>query len=88
MKHQTGVGRPRKERPDSLYGRLGARVHELRVARGLTSQELAKAAGVSFGLVLKVEAGHASIQLGTVLAIAEALTVPPSKLLKGLEGWQ
>lgn len=80
-------GKPRLPRPDSLSGRLGARVEQIRKQAGLTSTQLAAAAGISSGSVQQLERGSVSPKLDTVAAIAGALGVTAGKLLKGVEGW-
>lgn len=80
-------GKPRLPRPDSLSGRLGSRVELLRKRAGLTSTQLAAAAGISSGSVQQLERGSVSPKLDTVAAIAGALGVSPAKLLRGVDGW-
>ncbi|MGH3719276.1 MAG: helix-turn-helix domain-containing protein [Pseudonocardiaceae bacterium] len=53
----------------------GARVVELRKARGLTQVALARGAGVSVGLLSKIEVGDRMLTPATAAAIARALQI-------------
>ncbi|RJO70010.1 transcriptional regulator [Nocardia panacis] len=53
--------------------RLGAIVRELRQARGLTQAELAARAHVSRGYLIRLEKGHPTAELGTILQVLTAL---------------
>ena len=55
-------------------------VQLVRVARGLTQTELAKRAGLSQGLLSKVEAGTVDLEDDRLAAIAAALNVPVPRL--------
>lgn len=55
-------------------------VQLVRVARGLTQTELAKRAGLSQGLLSKVEAGTVDLDDDRLAAIAAALNVPVARL--------
>ena len=63
---------------------LGATIAALRKSRGLTQEQLAEKAGISLGFLSQIEAPNLSVgmSLATLLSIAEALQVPPSKLLE------
>lgn len=58
---------------------LGENVRRVRLAQGRTQAELGAMAGVEHRTVQRVEAG-ATASLGTIVAIADALEVPLSKL--------
>ncbi len=61
---------------------LGQRIQAVRKRRGLTQDELARAAGVSRSLVCKLEQGEINdIRLETAHKIAAALGVPTSSLM-------
>ena len=51
---------------------------------GLPQTRLAAMAGLSRDAVYKIEMGHRSPRLGTVLALADTLGVAPCELLDGL----
>jgi len=62
---------------------LGLRIGYIRRQRGMTQQQLAERANISPGFLSQVEAPNMvmGISLTTLFSIAEALQVPPSKLL-------
>jgi transcriptional regulator with XRE-family HTH domain len=61
---------------------LAARLRRLRAAADLGPDELAAAAGISSGCYRAVEAGRAdTLTYLDVLALADALDVPPAALL-------
>ena len=64
---------------------IAANVRQIRSKRGLTQEALAEAVGVDLRFIQKVESGKASVSLGTLVAIAEALAVKPGVLLKEAE---
>jgi transcriptional regulator with XRE-family HTH domain len=55
---------------------VGAQVRSLRLALGMTLSDLAGAAGLSPGMLSKVENGQTSPSLATLAAIASALNIP------------
>jgi len=61
------------------------RLKKLRESAGLTQQELGTRAGISISNLAQLEQGQRTDpRLSTVLAIARALGVRPSKLIDGL----
>ena len=56
----------------------------LRRQKGMTQEQLAEKAGISSGFLSQVEAPNMvmGISLATLFALADALEVPPSKLLE------
>src|SRR5690348_9403562 len=60
---------------------LGARLRSARQARGMTLQEVAKAAGLSSGRLSELENDRRAVDLDQALAIATALGQPLSALL-------
>ena len=60
---------------------VGWTVNKLRRERGMTVTSLAKCAGMSAGMISRIENGQVSPSLGTLDAIAEALSVPVMALL-------
>ncbi|WP_438028239.1 helix-turn-helix domain-containing protein [Sorangium sp. So ce233] len=70
------------DRVGAVMGYIGANVHQFRVRRRMTQDELAKAAGVSRAFLHRVERGKSSIGLASIVALADALGVPPWKLLR------
>lgn len=60
---------------------MGHEIKARREKKGLSRQELAKAAGVSREYVRKLEAGLYDPTVGTLEKLAKALGVPVTKLL-------
>ena len=69
----------------NLEQRLGREVRRLRTRLGLTGAELAKAAGISTGMLSKLETGQISASLSTLDAIASSLNVSLASLFAGTE---
>lgn len=59
---------------------LGRAVRELRLERGLTQRQLARAADMNETWLSHIEAGRPNPAWGTVVRIAAALDVPVSEL--------
>lgn len=72
---------PAKSLDSSLERFLGATLHKLRVGRGQSLPELARASKVSASMISRIENGRASPSLATVGALAGALNVPAAYLL-------
>lgn len=64
---------------------LGSRIRKLRTALFLSQEELADRAGLHRTYVGAVERGERNISLDNILAIAKALKVSASELLRGVE---
>ena len=64
----------------TLRAAIGGNVRELRRGLGLTGAELASAAGLSAGMLSKIEAGSVSASVPTLDALARALNVPIARL--------
>lgn len=61
---------------------FGLRLRELRLARELSQESLARKAGVDRTYVSSVERGKRNVSLETIYLLAEALGVHPAELLK------
>lgn len=82
-------------RPHSRYGLeaaelLGLLIHEARTARGMTLAEVAERAGLSRGLVHRIERGDMGCSIGAVFELAAIVGVPlfeaePATLTRHLE---
>ena len=72
----------RGSRDESLIAAFGQLVVELRVARGMTQDVLATAAGLNRGFVGRVEAGTRQPTLSVITALALALDVAPGDLVR------
>ena len=80
----TGSNAP-VEVAGTLEQRIGREVRTLRSRLGLTGGETATAAGISTGMLSKIETGQISASLGTLDAIASVLNVSLASLLAGTE---
>ena len=75
-----------QERAEAIRRALGARLRELRTARGLSQDRLAALSGVSRVYVGRIERGQQTLSLVLIGKIAEALAVAPAALLDGSGG--
>lgn len=64
---------------------IGRQVRELRKRKQLTGGDLAKLAGLSVGMLSKIENGVISPSLTTLQVLANALSVPVLQLFSGFE---
>lgn len=64
--------------------RVSARLRALRLERELTQQILADKAGVERKTVNRIENGHFSPNLSTLIRLCSVLKVKPSKILEGI----
>lgn len=69
----------RTQNPRILFGE---RVRELRMAKGLSQEELAELSGLHRNYVGGVERGERNLGLVNIVQLAHALSVRPSKLLE------
>ncbi|MDA8001576.1 MAG: XRE family transcriptional regulator [Alphaproteobacteria bacterium] len=69
-----------------LEGSIGYEVRRQREALNLTISKLANAAGMSTGMLSKIENGTTSPSLSSLRALAEALQVPITTLFMSYEG--
>jgi transcriptional regulator with XRE-family HTH domain len=81
---RTGSRAP-NEVTRSLESEIGAEVRKLRKELDLTVAELGAAAGISTGMLSKIETGSISPSLATLDSLASALNVPISRLFKERE---
>jgi transcriptional regulator with XRE-family HTH domain len=81
---RTGSRAP-SEVTRSLESEIGAEVRKLRKELDLTVAELGTAAGISTGMLSKIENGSISPSLATLDSLAAALNVPISRLFKERE---
>lgn len=59
---------------------FGARVRELRLALGLSQENLAEASGLHRTYVSSLERGRRNVGLDNIVALASALRVDPARL--------
>ncbi|MEE8630323.1 MULTISPECIES: helix-turn-helix domain-containing protein [Methylobacterium] len=81
---KTGSNAPIED-DKSLERALGHQVRTLRRERDLSLADLAAAAGISHGMVSKIENGQISPSLATINALARALNVPITTLFAAFE---
>jgi transcriptional regulator with XRE-family HTH domain len=72
-------------KPGGLEAAIGRQVREFRQRLQLTVVDLGKLAGVSRGMVSKIENGMTSPSLATLNALAHALNVPVTSLFRKYE---
>lgn len=60
------------------------RMYQLRIDKGLSQDNLAKAAGIDRKTVNRIENGHFSPSLDTFFRLCIALDVRPADLMKGI----
>ena len=77
---QTGSTAPSALTARTLEAGIGVEVRRLRKSMDLTVAELGTAAGISAGMLSKIENGAISPSLATLDALAKALNVPLSRL--------
>ena len=77
----------RKEEP-SFYEGLGRAIKVARTAMGLGRKDLAEAAGVSYAYLSDIETGRGRPGSRSFLAIAEALGLSPSELMREAEAYR
>ena len=72
-------------RDNKLEVSIGGQVREFRKRLGMTLVELAKAAGLSTGMLSKIENGVTSPSLATLQALSRALQVPVTAFFRKFE---
>ncbi|MBR9763250.1 MAG: helix-turn-helix domain-containing protein [Rhodobacteraceae bacterium] len=75
----------RETREKNLEVAIGRQVRELRKRQRMTGTDLAQAAGLSVGMLSKIENGVISPSLATLQTLANALRVPLVQLFSGYE---
>lgn len=76
---------PQEELGQTLDRYVGTTVRELRRNNDLTLADVAAQAGISSGMLSKIENGQAATSLDTLARIAEALGVTLSQLFRGFD---
>src|SRR5438128_10613153 len=76
----TGSSAPSEIAPHSLEAGIGVEVRRLRKSLDLTVAELGLAAGISAGMLSKIENGAISPSLGTLDPLPQALNLPITDL--------
>ena len=70
--------------PSAAAAHVGARIGAIRLARGLSQDELAVNSGIDSSNIRSYESGRAMVSVHTLIRIAVALDTPPGELLDGL----
>ncbi len=85
----TGVRGANEPRPllakEVVFLAVGERVKELRQGLGMTMARFSERAGISVGMMSKIEHGQTAPSLGTLVRLANAATVPLTALFRGLD---
>ena len=82
--YRTGSNAPSVD-SRQLEKELGAQIRLMRRKQDLSVSDLANAAGISLGMMSKIENGGISASLTTIQSIARALSVPISSLFTSVE---
>lgn len=82
---ETGSNAPAAAGDRTLERALGLQIKSLRRRHDLSISDLASAAGISTGMLSKIENGQISASLSTLQAIAGALSSPLSSLFGSFE---
>jgi len=80
-----GVTQATGQDPGSLEAAIGRQVRAFRKKQDMTVVDLAGLAGLSAGMLSKIENGLTSPSLATLKALAEALNVPVTSLFAGYD---
>lgn len=78
------------DRPDPLTAEevcrvVGERVRDMRLSLGLTMERFAERAGLSIGMLSKIEHGQTSPSLNSLTSLANAAGVPFTAFFRGLD---
>jgi len=72
----TGSTAPRVDNPLSIAAAIGVQIRQLRKRQDISAAELAHQAGLSAGMLSKIENGAVSASLESLESLARALNVP------------
>jgi transcriptional regulator with XRE-family HTH domain len=76
---------PAKLTADEVNNVIGDRVRELRASLGLSMEKFAEQAGLSLGMLSKIENGQTSPSIATLTSLANAASVPFTAFFRGLD---
>jgi DNA-binding XRE family transcriptional regulator len=79
---------PKRKVSESSLRELGNRLRQLRGERGFSQEGFAEVCGLHRTAIGLIERGKSSSRLDTLLMISQALDVPVSRLLSGIEQFQ
>lgn len=80
MLPKVEAGDKSNNRNEKILKAFGANLKKLREAKGLTTREFARIAGIGYSQVWRLETGQVNPSLTTLLAILLTLDVPLKKL--------
>jgi transcriptional regulator with XRE-family HTH domain len=69
-------------RIEEALASIGANVRKLRRSKGLTQEQLAEHSDLHMTYIQGIERGTRNISVGVLLTLANALNVPPYRLLR------
>ena len=69
---------------DTRLQKIGLRVKEARLAKHMTQQQLAEAAGISLSFLSNIENGRQAMQVLTLIDLADALSVSTDWLCRDI----
>jgi transcriptional regulator with XRE-family HTH domain len=81
----TGSMAPRVDHPLSIAAAIGVQIRQLRKRQDISAAELAHQAGLSAGMLSKIENGMTSPSLDTLQALSRALHVPVTAFFRRYE---
>ena len=81
----TGSTAPRAHEPLSIAAAIGVQIRQLRKRQEITAAELAHQAGLSAGMLSKIENGTVSASLESLESLARALNVPLTSFFASYE---
>jgi transcriptional regulator with XRE-family HTH domain len=73
-----------KKEVEPIYRQFGSKIESMRVALGLSQQELSKRVGLTRTSVTNIEAGRQRVLLDDVEKFAAAFTTSPKFLMRGI----
>ncbi|MGE0716545.1 MAG: helix-turn-helix domain-containing protein [Alphaproteobacteria bacterium] len=85
LKRRSGSDPAHRPPEGRLEAAIGRAVRGLRARHDLTLDALARRAGLSVGMLSKIENGRTSPSLATIQALADALAVPVTSFLRDYE---
>lgn len=74
---------PRK-RIDRIYSQIGSRIRDIRKAKGLSQEDLAKEVSLERPSIVLIESGRQKLPIDRLYAVARVLEVQPQDLLPSL----
>lgn len=69
---------------ETVYRQFGAKIESIRIATGVSQEELAKRVGLKRTSITNIEAGRQRILLDDVEKFAAAFATTPKHLLRGI----